>query len=227
MDRVRLTITGHITMSYSLTIKISQSSLQNIYNANQTVSICKVITSFVSSADVTANAKSGTTPTVVWLAFTPLENNTVNWDDTYSAYVTGTAIVTGNTIFINSTKSATLGFLYTFSGGAFTAAPYTAGQDTFNIANQQSNFNFGLAQKATINGTSLPSTPLNCIPVLYNQQAMFTPSEAVYIFLSTCSAGGTFIPILPSTALTVPLTSKKPSVTIGFDDTTNSFYIAD
>ena len=164
-------------------------------------------------------------PTVVWLAFTPFQNNTVSWDDTYSVYGTGTSIVTGNTISINSTESAMLGFLYTISGGTFTAAPYSNGISTFNIANQQSSsYNFGLTQQATINGEKSINTPVNCIPVLYNQQAMFTPSETVYIFLSSCATGGVFIPIQPSSALAVPLT-KKQSATIEFNDATNSFYI--
>ncbi|MDD5411194.1 MAG: hypothetical protein PHF31_07235 [Methylobacter sp.] len=210
-------------MQYQLKINISTTGLNNIYAAYQTVTLCKQVTYYVS----TSKAATSVMPSLVWIAFEPLQVNTVIWTNNYSVYASGTALQPGNTISPNSSIPAQNSMLYTFSDGCFTAGT-TGGANTINVANQENSgtYNFGLTQQASINGVSA-TTPVNCVPILYNEQANFTTSEMVYIFLSSCeSGGGIVISQLPTGALTVSLSSQDSSATIGFNDTTNLFYIS-
>ncbi|HVG34217.1 MAG TPA: hypothetical protein VM911_14095, partial [Pyrinomonadaceae bacterium] len=108
--------------------------------------------------------------------------------------------------------------------GQFTGAA-GGGQGTFNVSDQMTgaNFNFGLAQQATINNVTTLA-PLNAVPVLYNEGASFTPQENISIFLSSSSNNGTVISQVASTALVVTLTSQQPTANVGFNDADNTFY---
>jgi hypothetical protein len=204
-------------MQYQVNVTIDDTGLQNIYSANQYVTLVKSVLSNPMPA--------GNLP-VAWLAFQPLEGNTITWVENYYIYATTTTLQSGATIAMTSQTAdpAQLGWIYTFAQGMFTGASGTG--DTFNVNNQMSSqgLSFGLAQSATVNNTTT-FAPLNAVPVLSNENASFTPEETLSIFLSSYSDNGSVISQVASNALSFSLSSKSPTANIGFNDSTNTFYL--
>jgi hypothetical protein len=205
-------------MQYQINIDIDDAGLQKIYQAGQKVTLVKSV--------ISNPVESGNLP-IAWLAFQPLESNNVSWIENYYMYASTTVLQSGATIQMTSQTGAPVqtGWLYTFASGMFTGAQ-GGGADTFNLSNQMSNYNygFGLAQYATVNNTQT-FAPLNAMPVLYNEDATFTPIETVSIFLSSYDNNGVVISQVASNALTVQLTSQNPVANVGFNDSNNTFYL--
>jgi hypothetical protein len=213
-------------MQYSVDITIDENDLDKIYGANQSVTFVKSVNQFVGA---NVSSYDDYCCPVAWLAFQPLESNNVSWIENYYMYASTTVLQSGAAIKMNSqtTSAVQIGWLYTFASGMFTGASSGGEEpDAFNLYNGMTTpqFNFGLAQHASVNNIQV-FAPLNAVPVLYNQDAIFTPMETVSIFLSSCSANGTVIPIIPSNALTFTLTPQNPSANVGFNDNNNEFYI--
>lgn len=203
-------------MQYQINISIDDAGLQKIYSAGQFVTLVK---------SVVSNPTSPSTLPVAWLSFQPLEENQITWIENYYLYATTTVLQSGATIVMTSQTQAPaqLGWIYDFAQGQFSSTQEPG--NTFNVSNQMQSgsFNFGLAQQATVNNVST-FAPLNAVPVLYNQQASFTPQENISIFLSSFSNNGTVISQVSGNALTVTLTSQQPSANVGFNDSNNTFY---
>ena len=202
--------------TYGLNINIDSTGLTNIYNANQYVTLVKSV-------------GSSTTPgsTVAWVTFQPYQSNVVTWVENYLIYGTIMSLQSGAQIVMTSStpNPVQAGWTYTFQQGQFTGASGGAA-GAFNVDNQQSNgINFGLAQTANVNGSSVLA-PLNAVPVNMNQTASFTPIETVSIFLSSYENNGVVISSVAGNALAVQLSSASPTATIGFNDTNNTFYLS-
>lgn len=207
-------------MPFQINIAIDENGLNTITNANQSVTL---VQSVVSAAETLAVAPPAV---VAWLAFQPLENNQIVWSASYYLYATTTALQTNAVIEFNSQTAAAAqpGWIYTFTQGQFNGSAGTG--SSYNLSNQTqgSAFGFGLAVSATVNGTTA-FAPLNAAPVLYNEEAFFTPQDIVSIFLSSAGANGTVLPQLPANALNVTLSSQSPTADVGFNDATNLFYL--
>jgi len=178
-------------VQYQINIAIDDTGLQNIYQANQYVTI---VNSVVSNPLADGNL------TVAWLAFQPLESNQITWTENYYLYATTTTLQDGVQIAMTSQtqEPAQAGWIYTFSEGQFSGASGTGG--TFNVDNQMSanDFSFGLAQSATVNNTTT-FAPLNAVPVL----SSYAPGAPLHIKAST----------LHSLSKTPPSSPPPPSKT--------------
>jgi hypothetical protein len=205
-------------MLYQLDIKIDGIGLNTIYNSGQAVTLVK---SVVSSPLVSGNLP------IAWLEFQPFQDNLVHWIENYYVYATVTTLQGGATIVMTSVSSTPVqaGWTYTFANGQFSSAPGGASGVFTVVNNMQGIINFGLAQYATVNNTSV-FAPLNAVPVPYNESVTFTPVENVSIFLSSYLNNGTVISQVASNALAVTLTSQNPTANIGFNDSSNTFYLA-
>jgi hypothetical protein len=205
-------------MQYQVNINIDNAGLQAIYAAGQSVTFVK---SVVSNPVATGNLP------IAWLTFQPFQSNQVIWIENYSIYASTTIVQSGAVINMTSVTagSAQLGWLYAFQNGIFTGQ--SGSGSTFNVSDQvsaPSPLQFGLAQTANVNGVSV-TAPLNAVPVLYNQQATFTPQEQISIFLSSYQNNGVVISQVAGNALNVTLSSQNPIANVGFNDATNSFYL--
>jgi len=201
-------------MTYQLNISFDTTGLANIYAANQLVTIVK--------------ADGGSLP-VAWLTFEPFERNLVSWVASYSIYASAVPLADGTTILVNAITSgaAQPGFTYTLENGFFTGASGGA-PASFNAVDEQQGYSsmlLGLAQSASVNGVSVSNAPVNAMSVLFNQSASFTAIETVSIFLSSANQNGTFLSQVPSSALTVALTTQAPVANIGYNDESNMFYL--
>jgi hypothetical protein len=217
-------------MQYELDISIDENSVKSIGLAGQAVTIVKVVNSYVSTAGSTPpQGPNPGYPPVAWLEFQPWESNTVIWTEAYEVYASTNGLPVYRTIQpLSSSEQAQLGWMYTLQSNMFTGAQGGGCAAKYNITNAQGKeHNFGLSQQATVNGNPTATfVPLNSIPVLNNQQARFSPTETVSIFLSTYIGYGTLLSEVPEQALTVTLTSQSPSANIGFNDSNNTFYLS-
>lgn len=90
---------------------------------------------------------------------------------------------------------------------------------------QQNGIVLGVAQYATVNGVNMFSPTLG-VSTLLNQQASFTPTNTVSIFLSSYRNNGVVLSQIPGNALNLNLSSQQPVANIGFNDSNASFYLA-
>jgi hypothetical protein len=208
-------------MQYQVTIDIDQQGVQKINQAQQFVTLVRNV---ISSVEGNSGHRMSPNTSIAWLAFQPLESNTVTWTEDYILYATTTVLQSGASITISSQtpNPAQVGWNYTFQNGVITGAAGGA-QGSFNLSNQmQGNFNLGLAQQATVNNAS-SLAPLNAVPVFYNEHANFTPQEEIFIFLSSYGNNGSVIDPISGNDWTVTLSGSQPSATVGFNDSNNTF----
>lgn len=214
-------------ITYELDISIDGNAVSSIVQAGQAITIVKAVTCFVMTADGSKLKTTQNYLPTAWLQFQPFENNTVTWTETYQLYASNTQLKAGIRIQQLSHTQVQLGWMYTFEGNIFNGSQPCAQLTTYNLKNEQgTTFNFGLSQQAIINDSQSAFAPLNAVPVLNNQQATLSPTETVYIFLSTYCGDGVLINCVPGQALAVALTPQTPvTKNIAFNDTTNTFYL--
>lgn len=208
-------------MNYSMNISIDDAGLNTIYAAQQHVVVSKITTSLVQSS--IAQSVLGTP--VAWLAFQPVQNNTITWAETYDIYASTTISSAGSAITVNSRSgTAQSGVVYMFKDGRF--SPMGDGSPGYYcVANQMQNgLNFGLFQQATVNSVPV-SYPESIVPVLYNQTVSLQGSLTICIFLSNIQTGGTSLLQIPSTALTVQMSDHNTFANVDFDDKSNTFFL--
>jgi hypothetical protein len=208
--------------TYQLNLSFTNGGLDTLQSANQQVAIVKSVNSSVTS--------SSNSP-VIWVAFKPMNGNTVTWDEEYSVYASTTNVVNGAQIITNSTTPATSGNSYAFlPAGHFGPSTSNVSNVEYGVKNQ-SQFTIGpiamitsgLFQAANVNGTATGS-PLNATPVPRQEQATFTPIEKVQIFVTSYENNGLVISEVTSQALTVDLTSQ-PTQSVYYDATANQFVL--
>jgi hypothetical protein len=201
--------------NYQLNIQIATQDVQTINAAGQKVAIVKSV------------GNSSGTP-VIWVGFAPFENNQVSWQNQYGVYASSTQVQNGATIFKTSAVNpASANVYYPFVNGTFNP-PTTpgGGNNTYGITNSYSQpFTFGMAQSVTANGNAFEASPLNAVPVLSNQNALFTPIERVKVFLFANFDNGVIISNITSNALEVDLT-QIANRTIKYDQASGTFLMA-
>ena len=216
-------------MPYTLTINIDSQGLTQIANASEYVTIVQYVTQYaqsMSAANVKAVTMASTQLSVAWLSFSPFNNNTVVWTNSYAIFATNGAPSIGTPVTMSSQTpvAAQLGWTYTLQNGTFTAA--SGNGSGYIVSNQQSSSSgsgiyFGLAAQATVNNTPQSWQPMNAFFVPYNQSGWFLPAQQISIFVSTCSTNGTAIPALGG-GTTIDFSSAS-TATVQFNDTTNAF----
>lgn len=199
---------------YTLNIQFDDQGLKQVNAAQQKVTIVKQV-------------PNGSP--VAWVLFEPEETNVITWEEIYSVYASATNIQNGATIVTSSTAPASGGNTYTFKASQFGAGVPGINATDMAVYNQDAAITIdgveeitsGLYQGATVNGGASAS-PLNAVPVLYNETATFTPIETIQVFLSNYENNGLVITDVISNDLIVTYTTN-PSQSIYFDDATNTF----
>jgi hypothetical protein len=203
--------------TYSLNIQIDDPGLDKIANSQKRVTLIKSV-----------GGKKGSN--VAWVSFDPAETSVVTWTEDYFIYGTRTISDDGAAIQITSRTHDPVetGAMYTFANGHFTTG--TGGKDgVFNVDNEQPDagstpFNFGLAQKATINGTVVLA-PLNMVPANMGDKITFDPEETISIYLSDLQDNGVVISTVDSDALTVTLSTQSPNGVVHLNSANDTFHL--
>jgi hypothetical protein len=94
-------------MEYQLNIAIDAAGVQTIISAGQVVALSSPLPDGI------------TTPTVLWVAFSPNEQNTVTWENSCGIYVTTAPLDPGSTLTVASQTDETAepGWTYVFEDG--------------------------------------------------------------------------------------------------------------
>jgi hypothetical protein len=206
--------------TYQLAIAFDNPGLDTLQGAGQLVTLIK-------SVSISGNGNSS--GQVIWVAFKPMNTNTVTWTEEYSVYASTSKIVNGARITTNSSVNAVGGNTYTFlAAGHFGPSNSNLAETDYGVVNKSQYttgdvkmITSGLYQAATVNGKQT-SSPLNATPVPSGDTAQFTPIEKVQVFVSSYQNNGLVISEVTSQTLTVDLTSQ-PSQSIYYDSTTNQF----
>ncbi len=188
-------------MTYQLNIEIPSDGLRTLSKANQYITIVK---SMPNGAQV------------AWVSFRPMLTNFVTWDEQYSVYASTTNIQDGATIVTQSTRAASLGRVYTLTGGQFDTGQPGVPVQSFGVANGDavltvdgvSMVTCGLYQGANVNGNVVAGA-INAVAVPFMNEAVFTPIEKVQIFASSLQDNGIVISSVTSAALEVDLTENQ------------------
>ena len=199
--------------SYQLNADISAADLQTIYAAGEQIVLLKLTQG---------------TP-VAWVSFNPLENNTVQWQESYAIYGSTSEVQAGTVISMMSQAQAAPQQNYNFlPDGVFsppTSVP-TLGQDTYQITNQyiaEPMMTFGLAQGVQTNGTAFPYNPINAQSVPENQFVTFTPLTEVVIYLASQISAGMVITQVESPSTTLIFGNGVNDITVTYDAASGSF----
>jgi hypothetical protein len=202
-------------------IQIDNAGLSDIYDAGQTVTLARQVNQVVDAVAPPRVSADASQLIVAWLAFEPLETNTIDWSEQYYCFATTTSLTMGEVLEMNSQSAAPmqLGSVYTFDQGQF--AVYPSSESDYVIYNAMAGeYGFGLAQQATVNDAQL-FAPICVEAVLTDEAAYFTTTDKILIFLSSASNSGTLIPP-PINALTIAVGAN--GAVVGFNDQTHSFY---
>jgi hypothetical protein len=203
--------------NYSLNIDISATDLPTILKAGQQVTIVK-------------QPNGPSSLMVAWVAFGPLENNTVAWTENYALYASESQIQAGATIAMMTDSPATPGQQYVLTqGGVF--APPTPVQlppNTYAVLNQfgtnPESLTFGLAQTIQVNGTASPDNPIGAMQVLNEETGQFTPLETISVFLQANVSTSMFIGSVTSQPLSLTY-GQVSSYTVAWDAAIGQFVV--
>lgn len=192
--------------SYQLQINIDPSHVEQIVKAGQQVVMMKQVT--------------GNGTPLAWLAFSPYQSNTVNWQDQYAVFASQSQIQSGATISQLASRNATQRTAYGFDNNIFNVAParsvLTSGMyETINQSDHT--LTFGLAQAATLNGTDVGSNALFAGSLLPGQWLDMTPYETVSVFLYNNTKSAMCLGTVMGPSLAVTFGGATTSQTISFD----------
>lgn len=180
---------------YELSVEFDDADLEVINRAAQKITITRHV------AGQSANQ-------VAWVAFSPLENNSIQWEDSYYLYASNSEIQNGATIKVLSDKLAleTKQLPFTSTGIFGNPTSVILPQGKYGLANQYTtrpSMVFGLAQTATVQGVAVPASPLNASLVPMNQFATFQPLDKIEVSLEANADNGMVISRVSSNALPI------------------------
>lgn len=198
--------------TYTLNLTFDAAGLNTLTQAGQQVAIVK-------------SPLADRLHPVIWLAFHPELNNTVNWAENYEVYASNTIVAPGHTIVTSSVLAASAGNTYNFAGGQFDPnAEADLGPTEYGVFNGDSNFRMlttGLMQQAsgTI-GTQL--SPLNASITPYNNTALFEPIVKLWVFTYAGANNGKVISSVTDQAVELDFTETLTHA-IKYDAGSNQF----
>jgi hypothetical protein len=204
--------------SYTLNINIDPQDVATIYDTTQRITLVK------------QSASDRQALTVAWLALEAANHTTVEWKEAYALYTCTEEVEEGAKITQSTSQDpAQDNKAYLFKDNRLVldnlgSAP---GVNKYRVKNDPSEteYIFGLAQSAAVNGGVSESQPLNAVKVLHGQTATFTPIEKIFVFLSGTQNNGVIISEVDGDALVVDFT-QTPSATINYNPSNAQFTLA-
>ena len=206
--------------AFSIRIDIAPPALKRIAAAGQRVTLCRSVRAV---AEARAAAPAGV---VAWQAFLPFQTNEVAWTEMFSGFASVGVAPVGGAVVMNAHTAGAMneGIFTVFSGGHFSAGSESCTGYGIRNAAAGGLMSFGLAQLAAVNGAAGVLAPLNTLPVLSGQTACFLPGNTMCVFLSSCAAAGTVIPVADD-AVVLTLGEAGRRWHLGFNAGTDRFYV--
>jgi len=202
--------------NYTLNIAIDGTGVSTLANAQENVVIVKELPGAGSAY-------------VAWVVTPPANVINITWTDNYQVYASTSAIQNGANIVASAIQPAIPGYQYTLTTTGFDLGQSVLGQTQMGVVDEDKEFTVhnipqitsGLIQGAVVGGTQM-GNPLNAVTVLYNQSAIFTPIEKVYVFTAAEIQGAAVLSSIMGNACMVDLTETSTQ-NIRYDDNTNEF----
>lgn len=194
--------------NFSIQVQFDQNGLQQFLSAGWSVGFNQQV--------------QGGQP-VSWIAFRPMQNNQVDWQEQYSIYVSNTQLMAGALIQVMTQMPAQPGNVYSFENGMF-GPPQPGPSGGFGIRNGSSapgQLAGGITLQGNVNGMTLGG-PITAAPLPPQFQQVFTPQNVVEVFAFPNGRGGVFMPPMAGSPLTVAM-GGNPSQTIHWDSTQQRF----
>lgn len=197
--------------NYQLNADISAADLATIHAAGQSIVLLKL---------------TGSGTPLSWVAFTPMEGNSVQWVESYALYASTSEVTSGTTITMMSQTAASPQQNYPLTAAGAFGPPVqdtTIGVDTYESVNNFAAFplmSFGLAQGVQVNGTAFPYQPINAQAVPLNQTVTFAPLTEVVIFLETNITSGMVITEVLSNSTTLTFGNGINDITVAYESGT-------
>ncbi|MBU2722789.1 hypothetical protein [Acidithiobacillus ferridurans] len=195
-------------IEYSLNLSFTAKDLAAIAAAQAKVVIAK-------PAD-----KTNQKPNVAWLAFDPMQNNDIAWEEIYGLYASNVAMEDGAEISKSSVVNpAVPGKVYNLlPDGAFGSPENGGTPDSFTVLNQYQNSKgymvVGLTQDAKIGGEIVTGNAISAANVMLQNTAVMTPFTTVFIWLQSK---------IKSNSVCTKVTSPMTEVTFGGDVVSRSY----
>lgn len=201
--------------NYELEINFTDDALKAIYAAGEKLVLTK---------EVAGNKGKE----VCWISILPFLKNTIKWSEEYMLYASKEEAMNGATIEKLSDVDAISEVIYDFESAVFDNAHSSAsvGQNEYglsNLMNQYPYLTFGLAQKATVNGTNTEGRPINAVTLPYNHTATFSPIEKVSVFLANDIDDGMVITKEFSNTIEIAYSGTEVKKAIAYDTTRGMF----
>ncbi len=161
---------------------------------------------------IIAKPTGGDNPNVAWQVFSPLQHNTVGWEEKYGVYASTTQVTNGATLdqLSKVDVGALMNKVYTLQDSGAMTGPTNgqgAAKDSFSLVNKYDKKDFmtvGLYQDARVNGTEIAGNALSAAPVLLASTAIMTPYTTVYVWLQSKVVSNTVV-----TSVTSPMTELR------------------
>lgn len=198
-------------MTFTLNISFDNASLMRLFQTGSQV--------------VVANVGANNAPEVVWLAFNPLQNNQVAWQEEYGVYASTSPIQNGTQLAYTSTMPASLGNTYVFQpNGTFSSLNQPNLHQNILILNEfPADITAGLYQSATVNGTNIPQNAITAQNVLVKSLSETTPMNKIAVWVQSRIAENTVITQTPSPMSIFSFSQVQASLNITYDAPSGHF----
>jgi hypothetical protein len=199
---------------YNLSLGFTDEQLAAIYDTGSNVIIAK--------------PAGGSSATVAWQVFSPMESNAVSWVENYGIYTSTSGISNGATLYQHSATGpdAQDATLYTLQPNAVIAASAGGQTDSYSLLNnydQKPYMTVGLFQGAIVNGEEILNNAISAAPVLLNSTALMTPYTTIYVWIQSQVKSNSVV-----TTVTSPMTELKfgagvDTINVNYNSKTGTF----
>ena len=177
-------------------------------------------------------SNDGGDPNVAWIAYNPLQQNMVNWEEEYGIYASNTSVESGGAVLLQLSATdfpANIGKTYLFGQSGSFGPPQDDGQENaYRAVNAYNNLpkgfmTFGLYQNALVDGSSYEKNAVSAAPVLYKSRVTMTPYTTVYLWTQSEAKSNSVVTDVMSTMTRVTFGGSTSRVSLQYDPKTGGF----
>ena len=204
--------------SFRLNINFTMEQLQQIKASKKEVVLSKI-------------NKGQLHPSLVWLSFSPMLNNKIDWDENYHIYASNSSLKTGTVLNKCSvtTKAALENHTYILGPNCTISEPTKEGAGSgYKVIHQDQQTRVmvvGLTQDINFNGTANEASIVLATPMTYNSHVLFNPDIKIYIGVREKVASGMVISPEdnPNPLTEVHFSLDKRTLTVDYNSDTLQF----
>jgi hypothetical protein len=180
---------------------------------------------------VIAKPNDGRQPNITWQVITPLQTNTITWNEEYGIYISWDRLYTGCHInqVANTPVGPAMNKLYEAESGGTISGPLGGGQGPFTLKNNDSRNQTivtGLYQNATVNGRDTGGQIVSAENCMYFSYAVMSPGAKVYLWLQSNMERSTVIQPNMSSLSQLQFGNGVEKISVSYDQSSGKFVLA-